>query len=250
MAEPDRRSLLDEIELLEASLADAAAEAEAGELSAEDLEVIRQRDGARLAEARVHLADLGPEEPEREVEVPPALKRERSKGTKITALVTLLVLIVGAIALIVSLTSGPTTSAAEQQRSMLDQAATLVEQGKITDALKIYGQVLKANPTQAEALAQSGWLTFEAGAQANDSSVMAKGAGQVKAALAAQPRLAAAHLYLGVIYLVAAKDPNGALTEFQTFVDLKPNAALLAAAKPYLEEAAKQTGKPVPTAQS
>lgn len=250
MSETERRSLLDEIELLEVSLADAAVEAEAGELSAEDLDRIRTRDQALLEAARRRLAALGPAESTVAPPRPREPKRQHSGSTKFIALVTALVLIVGALALIVSLSSGPTMSAAAQQRSMLDQAATLVNEGKITDALKIYGEVLTANPTQAEALAQSGWLTFEAGADANDASVMAKGQGLVTAALAAQPNLAAAHLYLGVIFLVAAKDAAGAMAEFQTFVNLHPNAALAAAAKPYLEAAAKQTGKPVPVAQS
>ncbi len=235
---------------MEASLADAAAEADAGELSAEDLSIIEDRDRARLAEVRAQLEALGPLQAAPPTPVPETPRRQRSRGTKVIALITMLVLIVGGIALVVSMTSSPTPSAAEQQRTLLDQAATLVEQGKITDALRIYGTVLKANPNQAEALAQSGWLTFEAGAQANDAAVMSKGEAQVRAAIAAHPRLAAAHLYFGVISLVAAKDPNGAMAEFQTFVNLKPNAALLAAAQPYLDEAAKQTGKPIPTAQN
>lgn len=248
MAEQDRRALLDEQELLNASIVDAREEAAAGELPAEDLARIEERDSARLLEVRSLLEALGPE-PTPTAKVPTTVPKRSSRSTKTKVLggLSALVLISGAIILIVALTSPPAPSAAAQQRVQLDRAASLVQTGKITDALRIYGRVLAADSTQPEALAQSGWLTFEAGAQANDAKVMAKGEALIRSALNVAPRFAAARLYLGVIDLVAAKDPNAALEQFQAFVDLQPSSYWLRVAQPYMEQAAAQANKPVPT---
>ena len=251
MAEQHRRGLLDEQELLRVSIDDAREEAAAGELSPDDLALIEERDGTRLLEVQSLIEALGSvpaavSTPKVATATPPSSPRSRIK--KVMAGLAALGLLAGAIILIAALTSSPAPSTAAQQRAQLDQAASLVQAGKITDALKVYGQVLRADPTQPEALAQSGWLTFEAGAQANDANVMAKGEAQIHAALKAAPRLAAAHLYLGVIDLVAAKDPTAALEQFQAFVDLGPSAYWLKVAQPYMEQAATEANKPVPTA--
>ena len=50
-----------------------------------------------------------------------------------------------------------------------------------------------------------------------------------------------------MIDLVAAKDPNAALEQFQAFVDLQPSSYWLRVAQPYMEQAAAQANKPVPT---
>ena len=113
MAEQDRRALLDEQELLNASIVDAREEAAAGELSAEDLARIEERDSARLLEVRSLLEALGPE-PTPTAKVPTTVPKRSSRSTKTKVLggLSALVLISGAIILIVALTSPPAPSAA------------------------------------------------------------------------------------------------------------------------------------------
>ena len=78
-------------------------------------------------------------------------------------------------------------SKAAQIRRTVAQAETLQQQGDGTGALQLYRQVLAQDPTQVDALAQSGWLEFEAGVQAKNTSVLDDAESLEQAAARAQP---------------------------------------------------------------
>ena len=245
MSDVERRRLQGEIALVESSLADAAAEHAAGELDEASLAAITRRDEARLALLRAEVASL----PAAVSATPPsALIEVERRGPRRGWLVGGgLVVLAGVVVLVVVLSTGGSPSTSTQITGLLTQASTLVEQGRVTEALPLYGKVLALDPTQPEALAQSGWLTFEAGSAASSTTLMAKGEAQVRLAAQVAPTLYAAHLYLGVIDLLAATDASGAIAEFQTFMNLKPPAYWINVATPYMEKAAAQAGVPVPT---
>src|SRR5687768_12415156 len=70
----------------------------------------------------------------------------------------------------------------------LQRARALVGEGKVADAIKVYDDVIDADPQNAEALAYRGWLVRLAGKQANDATLVDKGLAYVERAVAADPR--------------------------------------------------------------
>ena len=251
MSETSRAQIEAEIALLEASLADAREEHDAGELDDAAYEAIRLRDTSRLSAAKDARAALAKEAvveeplPTAPDKVEAVSSRPKRRGFLLFG--SCAVLLVAIVVLVVVLTSSSSPSASTQINQLLSRASTYVQEGKITEALPLYTQVLQLDPTQPEALAQSGWLTFEAGSAANATTLMNKGESQIRAAIAVAPSLAAAHLYLGVIELLAANNPTAALSEFQTFLNLKPSSYWVNVAMPYIQKAAAQAGVSVPT---
>jgi tetratricopeptide (TPR) repeat protein len=246
----DRRQRLDQERiLLEASLDDAEREHRSGELDDEAFALIEARDRARLEAVEAELAELD-EEPSA---VPPAPSTTKQGWVRRNRLVIGLAVVVVALAVVVvvlvadrSTATSPSARAA-QITTLLDKGDAQVAQGKIAEAIATYDAVLAIDPNQAHALAEAGWLTFEAGNAANSTSLLERGESQVRAAIVADPSLAAARLYLGVILLTAHKDPTAALTEFKQFLALKPSAALVASAQSYIDKAASEAGVSVPT---
>jgi tetratricopeptide (TPR) repeat protein len=242
VAEVDRRRLRNEIELLEASLRDAQDEYAAGELDDVSHRAILARDTDRLEALRTELVALPAPE------AAPSSSGGRAKARRWWLLGAGVVLLGGAIVLVVVLSMQSWPSKAEQVRQLLSKATALDERGQLTRALPLYNDVLKLDPRQPVALAESGWILFKAGSAANDPTLMAKGEQLVRASIQAAPSFPAGHLYLGLIDLLAAKDAKGAIAEFQAFVELKPSAYWLGVAKPFMERAAAEAGVPVPTA--
>ena len=263
MGEGAARRLRDEIAMVEASLADARLEAERGELDDESLSAIEARDRARLAELQAQLgataeptgqpAGALPDPPRPEEDVSGGTSRRRrlwvvaAGGVVLAAAVLAVVLIAAPRGPGQSATGSVTPTQATKIDQLLSQAASLVQSGKVGEALPLYHQVLTIDPNQPEALAQSGWLTFEAGSAASSSALMARGEAEVRAAVSADPGLFAGHLYLGVIELMGEGNPSAALGEFTKFLALKPPAYWVGVAQPYMARAASEAGVAVPT---
>ncbi len=262
MAEADRRRVLDEIALLEASLSDAKDEHERGELDDASFRSISTRDWDRIEELKGQLAagvgapadQAAPPAPEALGNGEPGARPARRR--RLVVAVILAVMLIGSVVTVVAVmapggsgqsSTGWTTGSSTKVDLLLAQAATLVQKGEVTEALTLYAHVLSIDPKQPEALAQTGWLTFQAGAATGSASLMAKGEAEVHAAVKAAPSFAVAHLYLGAIDLLGAKDPTTALGEFKVFLALKPSAYWISVAQPFMEEAAKDAGVPVPT---
>jgi len=61
-----------------------------------------------------------------------------------------------------------------QERRTLLQAEALQSGGNAAAALRLYQQILAHDPNQPDALAQSGWLEFEAGVRSKNAAVLAE----------------------------------------------------------------------------
>jgi hypothetical protein len=255
-----RAELDDERSFLLDSLEDLERERDAGDLSEDDYEVLRDRYTRRTAEVlraleRVPSPEPGPSAgastPGTGPGPTPAPRRRR------TLLVAGLLAIVAAVALVVVVTTagarlpGQTAtgsvslSRAAQERRTLAQAQALEVSGDKAGALGLYGQVLAVDPTQPEALAESGWLEFEAGVQAKDAAVLAAAQAEEQKAQDVEPSAYAPHLYLGSMYLTEG-NAAGAVTEYRRFLADGPPASVVDAARPFIDQAFQKVGQPVP----
>ena len=234
----------DEISLLERAIADAKEEFDRGELDAESFERLCLRDQASIERLRGQIAqatELGSSE------IIAARDEARAGRLLSRGIVVLIVATVVTISGVVLWMVLGTQSSPPSQRdaivTMLNRADTEVQRAKPAEALVLYNEVLKLDPKQSQALAQSGWLTFEAGMLANSKPLVAHGERLVREATKVDPTLYAAHLYLGVIDLMARHNPKAALTEFTTFRALHPPAKWQSLADQYTAQAKKQLGR-------
>jgi hypothetical protein len=184
-------------------------------------------------------------------QAPPRRRRRRS------LLVGGLLLIVAAVAVTLvvrqtasrlpgqTATGSVSLSPGAQLQRTLVQAETLQASGSATEALHLYDEVLAQDPTQPVALAQAGWLEYEAGAKSGDASVLSQAQTTEEAAVAAAPASYAPHLYLGSMFLAEA-DAGAALVQYRQFLADDPPAAEVRLAKPFITQAAQRSHQPVP----
>ena len=268
----NRGELDDELSFLLDSLEDLERERAAGDLSEVDYTALRDRYTRRAAEVLKTLErDEG--EPRSDSPGPAALEPgsppSGSPGTtpssaaparrrrRRTLVVMGSLLVVGAVAVAVVVTQtgarlpGQTASGSvslssgAQQRRTLAQAETLEAAGNAAGALRLYLQVLAQDPRQPEALAESGWLEFEAGVKSKDAAVLADAQKQEQAAQRAEPGAYAPHLYLGSMFL-AEGDPTAAVGQYRQFLADGPPANEVQVAQTFITEAFRQAGQPVP----
>jgi len=271
----ERWRLLDKVDFLERSLEDAGREHEVGDLSDEDHALLVRRDTERLAKVTAELAaldaadrtaetDQRAAEPEDDDEgegagadgaaVPGASTRRRRR--KWLAVVGAALVAAGAVVLVVSLAAPrlpgqPETGSIKLNgdqliRQQLTQADTLVTTNNLVGALRLYREVLGEDPDQPEALAESGWLEYEAGVQSGEAKLVAEGRTSVTRAEALSPGLAGPHLFIGVIELQQDGDAAAAVAEFRSFLADHPSAADVDNAAPFLRQAFAQAGQPLP----
>jgi tetratricopeptide (TPR) repeat protein len=254
-----RSELEDERSFLLDSLEDLERERGAGDLSEADFVVLRDRYTRRAAEV---LRALESEQPPRvsgsEVATPsptPSPKPTRRRRRSLLVAGSLVVVAAVAVTVVVTQTGsrlpGQTVSgsvslsrAARSQRT-LAQAETLETSGNAAGALRLYLQVLAQDPGQPEALAESGWLEFEAGVRSGDAAVLARAQDQEQMALRVAPGAYAPHLYLGSM-LLAEGNATAATAEFRRFLADGPPAAEVQVAKSIITQAFRKAGQPVP----
>jgi tetratricopeptide (TPR) repeat protein len=135
-----------------------------------------------------------------------------------------------------SVTGSIALSGAQQTGRTLAQAETLESQGNAAEAVKLYQAVLRRDPTQEQALAQVGWLEFEAGAQARDATLLGLGERQEQKAEDLDPGAFAPHLYLGSMAL-AQGDATDAVTQYRQFLADAPPRATVASAAAFIARA-------------
>ncbi|HTS14450.1 MAG TPA: hypothetical protein VMH24_02210 [Candidatus Sulfotelmatobacter sp.] len=255
-----RSDLEDERAFLLASLRDLDAERGAGDISVEDYRALRDRYTARAAEVLRALASSDqppvPASPdaERGAQAPSATapRRRRRALMVVGALAAF-----GAAAVVAAVastgdrlpgataTGSPSLGRAQQVQRQLAQAAGLEGSGRLSQALDLYRRVLTEDPTQAQALAESGWLEFQAGVQAKDASVVTAAQQTEEAAVRADPGAYAAHLYLGSMLLTEG-DAAGAVAEYRSYLADHPPASSVAAAAAFITKAFTEAGLPVP----
>ncbi len=143
-------------------------------------------------------------------------------------------------------TGSVSLSGGAQERRTLAQAEDLESSGNASEALRLFEQVLAQDPGQPEALAESGWLEFEAGVTSKDASVLSEAQSQEQAAERADPGAYAPHLYLGSMFL-AEGNAADAVTQYRQFLADGPPPAEVQVAQPFIDQAFQKVGQPVPT---
>jgi tetratricopeptide (TPR) repeat protein len=275
--------LRDERDLLARSLEDAALEHDAGDLSDEDYELLRTRDERRLAEVDAALGRvLGRDDPSAttawRLDGAPSGRRparRRGKGTvprsgrfgklgrvrwrrRWWMAVVGVAAVVAAATLLVIAMSGPrlpgedatgsiSLNNAQQIAQQLSQAKTLVAHRRTTEALELYGAVLAEDPRQPVALAEWGWLDWQAGTRAKQQTVAAQGASALEEAVKVDPHLYAAQYYLGAV-LFEEGARQEALSHLKRFLADKPTRTWLHAAAPELRAVYAAAHEPLPAA--
>jgi tetratricopeptide (TPR) repeat protein len=262
----DTWHLEDQRQFLERSLEDARREHEAGDLTDEDYDALRQRDEKLLAEVEASIAARVPadsdERPradvvsERRGTDAPLARRLwglRRKWWFVAAAIAMV--LGGAFLLVQALTTprlpGETATgtidlnAAQKIERQLAQAKTLVRSGNVSQALEVYGTVLSEDPKQPVALAEWGWLDWEAASKLKEATEAAEGASALEEAVRLDRRLFAAEYYLGTV-LVQEGAPKKAVPHFAQFLADEPTAAWRREAAPEIRTAYAAAKRPVP----
>jgi tetratricopeptide (TPR) repeat protein len=142
-------------------------------------------------------------------------------------------------------TGSVSLSRAAQLRRTLEQAEALESTGNASGALRLYLQVLVQDPKQPEALAESGWLEFEAGVGSGNAAVLSRAQSQEEAAERADSSAYAPHLYLGSM-LLAEGNATGAVGQYRQFLADDPPDDEVQAAQTFITEAFRKAGQPLP----
>ena len=266
----DRRQLQDEREFLLRSIEDLDAERAVGDIAEGDYRALRDSYTARAASViRALTASGGSNDVRRTVEdgpeaVPGSVDDGPSprpaggrKGRRWLVWSAMAMFAAAALVVVIAAagvrlpgqtaTGDVSLSAAQQVQRTVAQAESLETQGKAAQALELYRQVLTRDPTQEQALAESGWLEFEAGVQDAQGAALSKGQQDEQAAERADPGAFAPHLYLGSMLLVESQ-PAAAATEFGRFLSSSPPVDVVQTAWPFIVKAYTQAGEPVPAA--
>ncbi len=266
----DRRwHLEDRRDFLLRSLEDLRAERAAGDIGEEDFAALVGRDEGRLAAVLQELAELDraedttrqegqardfapPDEKSQSSEAAPKRRRRRPLWRAAVALVALSA---GATLLVVHLTTPrlpgqpATGSTPGSIPAELNEAATLVDEGtsaSLTQALALYHDVLRADPNQPQALAETGYLEWEAGFSAGDVAQERQGRSLIERSLAAERDDYAAHLFLGTIDLEQDHDAFGAVSQYRAFLAEHPPKDRVSTAVPLIAQAFTEAGQPLP----
>jgi len=271
----ERWHLEDRRDFLLRSLDDADREHEAGDLSDDDYQVLRRRDEQQLADVERALAAVATSAassrpapgsvPGRPGLVPlvlddeddeddgPARPPRRRRAWM--AIVGVAALVAGAVLLVVHLTSprlpGETATGSvhlnpsQKVQQLLDVAATRVQKGELTTALNVYKQVLSDTPRQPQALAEWGWLTWQAAHTAGNLTLAAQGRSAVAESVKLDPSFYAGRLYLGSI-LLAQHQPNQAVVQYKAFLGDHPPKQWVATGATYIARAFTEAHQAVP----
>jgi cytochrome c-type biogenesis protein CcmH/NrfG len=218
----DAAALGDEIELLVASIDDARAEHAAGDLDDASLARIEARDGARLDDARRRLASMR-SEPATPRDVEAGSRRRRARLLAVAAVAAVVAVAVAVLAAtdpFATPAPPPRVTEAVKVLGLLDLGESAVAHGEQLRALTAYDAVLRLEPSDAEALIESGWLRYEQGLALHRPGWVHDGAATLRRAVAVAPDEAAAHLYDGIVLYQLDHDRAGAVVQLQRAGDL------------------------------
>jgi tetratricopeptide (TPR) repeat protein len=220
------------------SLQDLDREREAGDIDDADYRTLKDDYTARAA-AVLHAIDerkAGLAQKQRGV--------RRRRSTKWTAVVLagVVALAIGGGVLVAS-TSGQRvpgqTATGNVPSNVSDQLAAAqqdIAQGKAVGALKLYDQVLRQDPNNAQALTFRGWILESANLHDEALASLDK-------ALAADPTFAMAHYFKGAVLFEGKNDPADAVKEFEAFLASNPPADAAKTAQDALNQAKQAAGQ-------
>jgi cytochrome c-type biogenesis protein CcmH/NrfG len=228
------QQILDEIELREASVADAQRELAAGELTAIQAATIQAREELALVRLRQELSVVGTSSSS-------SAKRNRRTSFLVLGIICLLGVVVIVIYSTLSLrqsggqiTGNVSLSDSQEVTQLLNDAQNDVAGGNVSAALQAYQSVLNLDPKNVAALTETGWLDFSAGSSATNPSLVAIGVQDLREAISYGPRNAAARLYYAIVADSTPGNKALAKSQFEVFLDLHPTSAQLAVARPFL----------------
>jgi tetratricopeptide (TPR) repeat protein len=265
----DRWYLNDQRDFLLRSIADAHSEHDAGDLSDADFSLLVARDRRRLADVELALGELAPpppapppspapDAPPGGPTSPPADAPRTSRWRLVGILSSCALIVVGVLILVdhsissrlpgQAVSGGITQTRAQLIEQQLAQAATLYSGGQTAQALTLYEKVLSEDPTDPTALAQSGWLEWNAGASDKERSLETLGRRVEEETIRVAPNFYGGHLYLGLILLYQDNNPNAAVVQFNKFLADAPPLAQVSAAAPKIKDAYTAAGLPIPAA--
>jgi tetratricopeptide (TPR) repeat protein len=264
-AADDRWYLNDQRDFLLRSIADAHSEHDAGDLSDADFSLLVARDRRRLADVELALGELAPLPPPPPADAapggptPPVADAPRTSRWRLLGILASCALIVIGVLILVdhsissrlpgqAVSGGITQTRAQLIEQQLAQAATLYSGGQTAQALTLYEKVLSEDPTDPTALAQSGWLEWNAGASDKQRSLETLGRKVEEETIRVAPNFYGGHLYLGLILLYQDNNPKAAVVQFDKFLADAPPLAQVSAAAPKIKDAYTAAGLPIPAA--
>ncbi len=240
MTVSSREELEEERDFLLASLRDLEREREAGELSDRDYQALHDDYTARAA-AVLRALERGRDRPGRR-DRPQPVRTRRSLGITMVVIVAIAGLAGGAVAAF----SGQRQAGAPMTGSLPDtpsgrmrEALQLESEGQAAEALKIYDELIRADPRNVQALAYRGWLLKRAG-------LPDKAMESLDRAVTIDPRFPDAHFFRGMVLYQDRKDPAAAVTEFRLFLSNNPPQEMVPLVEDVLRRAMADAGQPVP----
>ncbi len=239
MTVSSRDELEEERDFLLASLRELELERDAGELSARDYQALHDDYTARAAVV-LRALEQRPARPGR-----PRPEQVRTRRP--------LAITIGVVLVIAALTGATVVMFSGQRRAgapitgslpdtpsgKMQQALQMESEGKAADALKIYDDLLKADPRNVQALAYRGWLLKRAGLP--DLALAA-----LDQAVAIDPKFPDAHFFRGMVLYQDRNDPAGGVAEFRLFLSNNPPQEMVPLVEDVLKRAMADAGQAAP----
>jgi hypothetical protein len=236
------QQLVDEIALREASLVDLHREREQGDIEQARFDELVAREHEALDRLRRTLAVAQADEEVAAAEAArPTGPRKRRKSLLWLAMACFLsaagVILAHAIAIRQpgqSATGSISTTQRQQIAQLLAEAEADIANRQTTAAVAAYDSVLLIDGSNVEALTESGWLHFSAGAATHDTAAVNRGSSLLAQAVNTAPTNAAARLYYAASLSVTPGHSRDAAYQFRLFLRLHPTTAQRAVAAPFM----------------
>ena len=270
-------ALANEQEFLRQSIEDLEEQLVSGEVDKEDFAVLHSRYGSRLTEVEAAIADLASagqagnsEDPEVSVggldgvpSAPSAPSGSRLRRRLASPRARLVIGIAAAGCFVVaatllaaslagvrlpgeSATGSASLSSAQQEQETLDQAAILGSEGRASEAVRLYDQVLQADPNQPDALTYGGWLVRLAGLSSKNQLVLARGDASVARAVSVAPGYPDVHALFGVILYEDLGRPAAAAVQFRDALAAGASKSLVVSVAAVATKAFAAAKEPLP----
>lgn len=227
--------LEEERDFLLRSLEDLEAERAAGDISDADYAALRDEYTARAADVLRALSDG----PGRDFASGGDAIPHRGRRVVAAAAVVAVAVLLGVLVASRSgerLPGQPSSGTVEAgPAEQVNQARTLVAEGKAGEALRLYQRVLDDDPHNAAALADIGWLLHQSGRPEDALAYLDR-------AVAADPRYADAHFFRGVVLWKAKGDAVAGADELRLALANDPSPELRETASAFLREAEAAAG--------
>lgn len=235
----DKAELEDQRRFLLDSLLDLQVQHDAGEISQDDFEALRDDYTARAADILRAIRAIDEPRPLAPDELllddaQPSGSRTRGGSRRAVTVAVLVVMVTIALASVLLLATnrnnGASTANPQTPAERLAYAHQLEGQGKAVDALKQYDTVLKAEPNNVEALTYRGWLLKLAGLVDQAQTTLDR-------AIAIDPTFPDARFFRGMLLFQDRKDPAAAIPEFEAYLASNPPAGTDQAVRSVLDQA-------------